>query len=85
MKKYKKSVILPLLLFVYTTLMAIYFLPRNTEIGRSEKWITIVASYLIILLLWWVLRTKEKMTAKQEQDRLSDKDSHTPDSNRSGE
>lgn len=85
MKKYKKSVILPLLLFVYTTIMAIYFLPRNTEIGRSEKWITIAVSYLIILLLWWVLRKKEKMTATQEQDKPRHSDSHTPDGNRSGE
>ena len=39
-KKYKKSLLMPLILFVYTTVMAIYFLPRNTEVGVAEKWLT---------------------------------------------
>ena len=67
-RKYKKSRVLPLSLFVYTTAMAIYFLPQNTEISQLEKWCTVVASYLIILLLGYVLRKKEQLAAKREQE-----------------
>ena len=67
-RKYKKSRVLPLILFVYTTAMAIYFLPQNTEIRQLEKWCTVVASYLIILLLGYVLRKKEQLAAKREQE-----------------
>ena len=42
-RKYKKSLLMPLILFVYTTVMAIYFLPRNTEVGVAEKWLTLAA------------------------------------------
>ena len=35
--------------------MAVYFIPRNTEIGNAEKYVTIGVSYLIIALLWIVL------------------------------
>ena len=51
---------MPLALLVYTTAMAAYFLPKNTEISDTEKWITFGASYVIIALLWYVLRLKEK-------------------------
>lgn len=59
-KRMKKSVWMPLALFVYTTAMAVYFLPRNTEISDKEKWGTIGMSYLVIALLWFVLRKREK-------------------------
>ncbi len=64
MKKIKKSTVLSLVLLVYITAMAIYFLPRNTEIGTTEKYVTVIASYLIVLLLWLVLRYKERMSGK---------------------
>ena len=51
---------MPLALLVYTTAMAAYFLPKNTEISDTEKWVTFGASYLIVALLWYVLRLKEK-------------------------
>ena len=60
MRKFRKSTWMPLALFVYTTAMAAYFLPKNTEISDTEKWITFGASYMIIALLWYVLRLKEK-------------------------
>lgn len=60
MRKYRKSVWLPAALFVYTTAIALYFLPRDTAIGNTEKYLTIGASYLIIALLWFVLRKQEK-------------------------
>ena len=59
-KKIKKSTWMPLALLVYTTAMAVYFLPKNTEISATEKWVTFGASYLIVALLWYVLRLKEK-------------------------
>lgn len=71
MKNYRKSVVFPLLLFVYTTVLAAWFLPHNTEVSSSEKWIRVVISYLIIILLWWILRKKEKVSAshKAESDK----------------
>lgn len=80
-RKYKKSVLLPLILFVYTTVMAVYFLPRNTEVGNTEKWCTLVASYVIIFLLWYVLRKKEELAAKQKQklDELKNTKDGKPD------
>ena len=59
-KKFKKSTWMPLALLVYTTAMAAYFLPKNTEISDTEKWVTFGGSYLIVALLWYVLRLKEK-------------------------
>ena len=60
MRKFRKSTWMPLALLVYTTAMAAYFLPKNTEISDTEKWVTFGASYLIVALLWYVLRLKEK-------------------------
>lgn len=67
-RKYRKSVLLPLILFVYTTIMAIYFLPRNTEVGGTEKWLTLIGAYVIIVLLWYVLRKKEQLESKHKQE-----------------
>lgn len=68
MKRYRKSVIMPLALFIYTTVMAIYFIPRNHEMSDTEKWVTVSASYLIIAALWWVLRKKERMMEKRNEE-----------------
>lgn len=59
---------MPLILLIYTTGMAIYFLPRNTEISDTEEWLTIGAAYLIVALLWWVLRKKEKLMEQRNKD-----------------
>ncbi|MBR2456443.1 MAG: hypothetical protein IKB31_04675 [Bacteroidaceae bacterium] len=67
-KKFRKSTWMPLILLIYTTGMAIYFLPRNTEISDTEKWLTIGAAYLIVALLWWVLRKKEKLMEQRNKD-----------------
>ena len=48
--------------------MAIYFIPRNTEIGNTEKYVTIGVSYLIIALLWIVLRKQEKRREQERQN-----------------
>ena len=68
MRKFRKSTWMPLALLVYTTAMAIYFLPKNTEISETEKWVTFGVSYLIIGLLWYVLRLKEKRLEKRNKE-----------------
>ena len=57
-----------LALLVYTTGMALYFLPKNSEISDTEKWITFAASYVIIGLLWYVLRMKEKRMERRNKE-----------------
>ena len=59
---------MPLALLVYTTAMAAYFLPKNTEISDTEKWVTFGASYVIVGLLWYVLRMKEQRLEKRNKE-----------------
>lgn len=68
MRKYRKSTWLPMALLVYVTAMAVYFLPRNTEISDMEKYMTVGLSYVIIALLWIVLRQKEKAQERRDRD-----------------
>ena len=68
MKKFKKSTWLPLALLIYTTAMAAYFLPKNSEISTTEKWVTFGASYVIIGVLWYVLRLKERRLEKRNKE-----------------
>ena len=68
MKKFKKSTWMPLALLVYTTAMAAYFLPKNSEISTTEKWVTFGASYVIIGILWYVLRLKERRLEKRNNE-----------------
>lgn len=73
-KKLKKSTWITLALFIYVSIMAVYFLPRNSVIGDTEKYITLGASYLIVALLWFVLRRKEKFKEEREEDMNRKKD-----------
>ena len=74
MKKIKKSTGLTLALLIYVSATAAYFLPRNTEISDTEKYITVIASYVIVLVLWLVLRKKEELQRKRrEEDRTERK------------
>ena len=74
MKKIKKSTGLTLALLIYVSATAAYFLPRNTEISNTEKYITVIASYVIVLVLWLVLRKKEELQRKRrEEDRTEQK------------
>ena len=59
---------MPLALLVYTTAMAAYFLPKNTEICDTEEWVTFGASYVIVGLLWYVLRLKEQRLEKRNKE-----------------
>ena len=74
MKKIKKSTGLTLALLIYVTATAAYFLPRNTEISNTEKYVTVIASYVIVLALWLVLRKKEELQRKRrEEDKIERK------------
>ena len=74
MKKIKKSTGLTLALLIYVSATAAYFLPRNTEISDTEKYVTVIASYVIVLVLWLVLRKKEELQRKRrEEDRTERK------------
>ncbi|NDV58116.1 hypothetical protein [Bacteroides sp. 519] len=67
-KKFKKSTWISLALFIYISAMAVYFLPRNTEISETEKYITLAVAYVIVFVLWIVLRKKEQLKEKREND-----------------
>ena len=67
-KKIKKSTGLTVALLIYVTATAAYFLPRNTEISATEKYVTVAASYVIVLVLWLVLRKKEALQRKRFGD-----------------
>ena len=74
MKKFKKSTGLTVALLIYVSATAAYFLPRNTEISNTEKYITVIASYVIVLVLGLVLRKKEELQRKRrEEDRTEQK------------
>ena len=74
MKKFKKSTGLTVALLIYVSATAAYFLPLNTEISNTEKYITVIASYVIVLVLWLVLRKKEELQRKRrEEDRTEQK------------
>lgn len=67
MKKIKKSTGLTLALLIYVSATAAYFLPRNTEISDT-KYVTVAASYLIVFVLWLVLRKKEALQRKRFEE-----------------
>ena len=74
MKKLKKSTGLTVALLIYVSATAAYFLPRNTEISNTEKYVTVIASYVIVLALWMVLRKKEELQRKRrEEDKIERK------------
>ena len=74
MKKLKKSTWLTVALLIYVSATAAYFLPRNTEISNTEKYVTVIASYVIVLALWLVLRKKEELQRKRrEEDKIERK------------
>lgn len=74
MKKLKKSTGLTVALLIYVSATAAYFLPRNMEISNTEKYVTVIASYVIVLALWLVLRKKEELQRKRrEEDKIERK------------
>ena len=74
MKNLKKSTGLTVALLIYVSATAADFLPRNTEISNTEKYVTVIASYVIVLALWLVLRKKEELQRKRrEEDKIERK------------
>ena len=72
MKKFNKSTGLTVALLIYVSATAAYFLPRNTEISNTEKYITVIASYVIVLVLWLVLRKKEELQRKRREEDMTE-------------
>ena len=68
MKKIRKSTGVAIAFLIYVTVTAIYLLPRNTEVSSTEKYLTLIGSYVIVLLLWIVLRKKEQMRERRNKD-----------------
>ena len=56
------------LLFVYTTGMYIYVFPRNSEMGTAEKWAIVCVSYAMLVVLWFLLRRRERLRREREED-----------------
>ena len=74
MKKLKKSTGLTVALLIYVSATAAYFLPRNTEISNTEKYVTVIASYVIVLAMWLVLRKIEEVQRmRREEDKIERK------------
>ncbi|ADV45033.1 hypothetical protein [Bacteroides helcogenes] len=67
MKRIKKSTGLTAALLIYVTATAAYFLPRNTVISDTEKYVTVAVSYVIVFVLWLVLRKKEELQRKRRE------------------
>ena len=68
MKKLKKSTWVTLALLIYVSVTAAYLLPRNTEVSDTEKYITLAISYVIVFILWLVLRQKEKLQERRREE-----------------
>lgn len=66
----RKSTKIAVAFLIYISVTAAYLLPRNTEIDRTEKYLTIAGAYIVVLLLWWVLRKKEQIRERYEKNRL---------------
>lgn len=68
MLRSRKPWLVPLCLFVYTTAMFVWLLPRNEETSMTEKVITVAVAYCFIAILYFVLKKKEKMAREREND-----------------
>jgi len=62
-RKYRKSTIITLVLFLYVTVMCVFIAPRNPTISLFEKCTVATVSYAAVILLYILLRKKEKEKA----------------------
>ncbi|MBE6303305.1 MAG: hypothetical protein E7089_05160 [Bacteroidales bacterium] len=65
---YKKHKLIVGLLFVYMTGMYIYFFPRNNEMSDVEKWAVVGVSYLLLVILWFVLKRRDRLRSRHEDE-----------------
>ena len=82
MKRYRKSIIIPLMLLIYLAVMA-YFGRDNLASGNYLEYFGIlVVSLLCIAGLYFTLRTQEKIRARKQKE-LDDltNSSDTPSNN----
>ena len=56
------------LLAIYTAVVYIYLFPKNDEMSSTEKWITIGTSCLVLTILWFLLRKREKLRREREEE-----------------
>lgn len=56
------------LLFLYTTGMYIYLFPKNTEMSDIEKWCVVGVSYATLVLLWFLLRRRQRLRREREEE-----------------
>lgn len=75
-KKFKKSTLLTVGLLIYVSLTAAYLLPRNAELSYTEKCVTLAVSYVIVVVLWLVLRKKEQLKEKRDAESKTWKEDH---------
>lgn len=54
-------------LAIYTAIMYIYLFPKNTEMSNTEKWITVGISVGILVLLWFLLRRRNRLRKEREE------------------
>ncbi|MDD4636810.1 MAG: hypothetical protein PHI48_00200 [Bacteroidales bacterium] len=64
MKRFKKSTVIPIALCIYTAIIALIFYPKQPVGEKTEMLAIIGICYVVILLLWIVLRKKEKIAEK---------------------
>ena len=55
-------------LAIYIAIMYIYLFPRNTEMTNTEKWATVGVSVGILVVLWMLLRRRNKLRKEREDD-----------------
>ena len=53
-------------LAIYTAIVYIIFLPKNTEMSVTEKCLIVCASVAMLTLLWFLLRRREKLRRERE-------------------
>lgn len=55
-------------LAIYTAIVYIIFFPRNDEMSDGEKWATVGASVVMLTLLWFLLKKRQKLRREREED-----------------
>jgi membrane protein DedA with SNARE-associated domain len=66
--KIRKSTWLSVILLIYVSVTAAYLLPRNQEMSHTEKQVTFAGAYVIVIVLWFVLRKKEQLQQKRRNE-----------------
>ena len=61
------------ILAIYTAFVYIYFFPKNNEMSTTEKWITVGTSCVVLSILWYLLRRREKLRRERENDLKNNK------------